>query len=134
METIREKYIKADRKKIKEAAIEIGMLARLDMEYFVQELFKGLHDVKRKNFLDFVLLYQFPDRGVWLRIEEWMESCYRRDPEISPRAVASMCRRYKRMKWEIMPELVRRAQKVKDRVRKQQSRAAAKQEGPAGLI
>lgn len=134
METIREKYIKADRKKIKEAAIEIGMLARLDMEYFVQELFKGLHDVKRKNFLDFVLLYQFPDRGVWLRIEEWMESCYRRDPEISPRAVASMCRRYKRMKWEIMPELVRRAQKVKDRVRKQQSRAAAKQEDPAGLI
>lgn len=134
METIQEEYIKADRKKIKEAAIEIGMLARLDMEYFVQELFKGLQDVKRKNFLDFVLLYQFPDRGVWLRIEEWMESCYRHDPEISPRAVASMCRRYKRMKWEIMPELVRRAQKVKDRVRKQQSRAAAKQEGPAGLI
>jgi hypothetical protein len=134
MENFQETYVKADRKKLKAAAIEIGMLDRLDMENFVQELFKNFTDVKRKNFLDFALLYQFPDKGVWLRIEEWMQKCFLHDPEISPRAVASMCRRYKRLKWEIMPELVRRAQKVKDRVRKRQSRAAEKQEGPAGLI
>lgn len=134
MENVQEEYIKADRKKLKAAAIEIGMLYRLDMEYFVQELFNVLEDTKRKNFLDFVLLYQFPDKGIWLRIEAWMESCYRHNPDKTPRGVASMCRRYKRLKWEMMPELVRRAQKVKDRVRKQQSRAAAKQEGPAGLM
>ncbi len=60
------------------------------------------------------------------RHEEWMERRITRNPDIMPRRVAYECRYYHHIKPQMMPYLIKAAQRIKRKVKAKQRRAEIK--------
>lgn len=88
------------------------------LSYFFREMFLRLPPEKKQAVIDIVAGYQFEDGGRWLKIENWMTSCYTNHPHYTPSKVAGMCMKYWKMNYTMKPQLLKRARKIKDRVRK----------------
>lgn len=62
--------------------------------------------------------------GKWHKIEAYMESLFTAQPTRTPREVVNMVCTYKRIKRRMTPFLIKRARKIKDRVRKRSERGS----------
>jgi len=114
----REEQRQNHRKKLKHTAIEVGMLPRYDLSYFFSEMFSTLSPEKKKEVIKIVTGYQFEDAGKWREIDKYMNGCLTRHFDYAPKKVAHMCCVYMRISTNIKPQLIKRAQKIKDRIRK----------------
>lgn len=104
--------------KIKQVAIEVAVLPFHDLSYFFREMFLRLPQNKKHEVIEIVAGYQFEDGGRWLKIEKWMTSCFTNHHHYTPSKVAGMCLKYWKMHYTMKPLLLKRARKIKDRVRK----------------
>lgn len=105
-------------------AIQTAVLPRNDLSYFFREMFLVLPKDKKKEIIEIVAGHQFEDGGRWLKIDTWMTSCFTNHQDYTPIKVAGMCRKYWKMHYTMKPLLLKRAQKIKDRVRKRISNSA----------
>jgi hypothetical protein len=115
--------LRDERKRIKHAAIEIASLTRSDLAYFFSVFFNELPEDKRKGIVETVAGYQFEDAGKWLRIDGWMDSCFTKHHDYSPKKVTDMCCKYYNINARMKPTIFKRARKIKDRIRKRLSYA-----------
>ena len=116
-----------DRTRIKHEAIEIASLTRSDLSYFFSVFFGELPEDKRKETVETVAGYQFEDGGKWLKIDQWMKSCFWNHYDFPPKKVAHMCCHYLRINYSMEGTMVRRAQKIKDKIRKKRTYDILKQ-------
>ena len=120
------------REKLKHIAIAIAVMDTPDQKYFIKEVFNYIAPEKRQAFVDEVVVYQFEDKGYWLKIDEWMTIRFRKNPKMKPITAARTVRYYWKMHHGMIPQLLKRARKIKDRIRKQQERAGEKE--PIGTV
>lgn len=119
--------MQGDRKRIKHAAIEIASLSSSDLSYFFSIFFENISEDKRQTIIETVAGYQFEDGGKWLKVEKWMESCFINHYDYSPKKVAHMCCHYLRINYRLQPMMLRRSQKIKNRVGKRRTYHILKQ-------
>ena len=115
-----------DRTRIRHTAIEISALTRGDLLYFLDVMLSEFPPERRQEFIDAVINRQFEDQGRWLKIDRWMNSCFEKHFDYTPTKVACMCWKYWKMSSTMQPVLVRRAQRIKLRVRKRRTYAICK--------
>lgn len=106
------------RKKLKKFALEIGLIPLSDLNFFLHELLTSVPEEKKNHIIQFACRYQFEDQGKWLNIEKWMEGCFVNHHDYTPVKVANMCCNYWKIHLNMKPNVVKRAQRVKDRLRK----------------
>jgi hypothetical protein len=105
-----------DRTRIRHTAIEISMLAHNDMVYFLEIFLAQAPKERRQEFIDAVIARQFEDRGRWIKIDKWMNSCFEKHYDYKPTKVAHMCCVYWKMNWGNEPQLILRARAIKRKV------------------
>lgn len=105
-------------KKLKDISIAVGLLPQSGLAFFFRVLFSVLTPTKRQYVIDTVCNYQFEDRGKWRKIDKYMSGCFSNHYEYKPCKVAHMCVVYFKIPSNMEPLLLKRARKIKDRVRK----------------
>jgi len=103
-------------KKILQMAEAIEALGPGHQWFLLKTLFAGFGIKKRIQWFNWVCCLTYP-KEKWRKLERWMEGMFRRDMKRTPRMVASMGANYLKININMMPFLIKMAQRVKHRVR-----------------
>lgn len=113
--------LKDEKNKIKNAAIEISLLSLNDLRYFFGVFFEDIPEEKRKEIVKIIAGYYFNDKGKWLKIDRWMESCFLNHYDYPPKKVGTMCCKYLKINIRLLPAIIKRARTIKERIRKRKT-------------
>jgi len=111
---------------------EIGVLAarlrvseRKGRKLFAEMLFDEMEDDERKWWFNLFASHAYPAMR-WHKIEEWMEQRYENNYHWTPRKMASTYLNYSKIDSRMMPLLINRARKIKNKLRMRRKREREK--------
>ena len=105
------------KQKLKYTAIEIALIPDAEISYFLKELYANLPDDKKRKFINKVAEFQL-SAGGWYDAEVYMENCFNKNFSYTPKRVAHMCCKYRNLGYRMESQMIERAQRIKDKVRK----------------
>ncbi len=101
-----------------------GHVSRLEEAYqrhFVETLFECFSEEERLKRFEWVSHLVYP-KSKWLKINNWMEEAFTEDMNKTPVGVAYMCCQVFGIDPNMIPSLIKTAQRVKQRIRTRQRR------------
>lgn len=93
-----------------------------DQRIFIETLLDWFGDTGQERWFGWTCSALYP-KSRWLKVDRWMEGQFRRDMSKRPQMVASMCVNHLRINSKMMPFLIKKAQRVKNRVYMRMKRA-----------
>jgi len=102
--------------KIRKLALTVSFLEGDDLRKFLKRWLLEVNEKEAKVYQPFK------------KYEEWIERRITRNPDIMPKRVAYECRYYLHIKPQMMPYLIKAAQRIKRKVKARQRRSIMKDE------
>ena len=100
---------------LRKKAAGVSSLSLREQMILIVMIFDNLSDKYKMKWYEKISGLVYPDRR-WLEMEQWMEKRFVKNISRTPRAVASMCMHYLKIKGTMKPKMIILAQKVKARV------------------
>lgn len=101
-----------------------GYVSRLEEVYqrhFIETLFECFSEEERLKRFEWVSHLVYP-KSKWLKIYNWMEEAFTEDMKKTPVGVAYMCCQVFAIDPNMIPSLMKNAQRIKQRIRTRQRR------------
>jgi len=92
---------------------------------FAEKLFTEMDDDERKRWFNLFAGKAYPAQR-WYKIEKWIESHYKNNYEWTPRKMAATYLNYSGIDSRMMPLLINRARRTKNKLRMRKKREEAK--------
>jgi len=89
---------------------------------FIKTLLEWFSESERQRWFGWTCYAIYP-KSKWEKVDHWMEGQFNRDMSKRPYKVASMCVNYLRINSKMKPFLIKKAQRVKNRVYMRKKRA-----------
>jgi hypothetical protein len=110
---------------INELAARLRISTGKARKQFAAALFDDMDDDERKRWFNLFAGHAYPAMR-WHKIEEWMEQRYEKNYHWTPRKMASTYLNYSKMDSRMMPLLINRARKIKNKLRMRRKREREK--------
>jgi len=101
---------------------EVSNLDNRQKQLFINALMEWLSVREREMWFGWTCCALYP-QSKWDKVDRWMEGQFRKDMSRKPYVVASMCVTYLKINPKMKPFLIKKAQRVKNRVYMRNKRA-----------
>jgi hypothetical protein len=112
--------------KIRKLALTVSFLQGDDLRKFLKRWLLEVRE--QEEVMEEIILQVAKAYQPFKKYEEWIERRITRNPDVMPKRVAYECRYYLHIKPQMMPYLIKAAQRIKRKVKARQRRSRKKDE------
>lgn len=109
---------------IDEMAVRLHASTEKSRKYFAAALFNDIDENERKWWFNLFASQAYPAQR-WRKIEKWIERRYKKNYEWTPRRMATTYLNYSGIDSRMMPLLINRARRIKNKLRMRRNRENA---------
>lgn len=109
------------RERVARLARHVSRLDEAYQRHFFKTLLESFSDEERLKLFEWVSHLVYP-KSKWLKIYNWMEEAFTEDMKKTPVGVAYMCCQVFAIDPNMIPSLIKNAQRIKQRIRTRQRR------------
>ena len=110
--------------KIRKLALTVSFLQGDDLRKFLKRWLLEVRE--QEEVMEEIILQVAKAYHPFKKYEEWIERRITRNPDVMPKRVAYECRYYLHIKPQMMPYLIKAAQRIKRKVKARQRRSRRK--------